>query len=124
MENKTVMIEVDSLSELCINNRIYQLIDFLQEGECCLPSEEMLDRARNLKANIGQKDGEFLLENEYQIPDSFKGSVIFCFPDWTCPECSEMYFLIYFRKSEGKWIKKVVWKDACCGSKCRLVRLK
>ena len=49
-----------------------KLIEFLDEGESYINGEELRKRAKELKANLGIKDCEFVLENQSEIPEELR----------------------------------------------------
>lgn len=95
----------DCLStEMVVGDRTYDILNFLQEDEEFISSNTMLDRAKGMGASCSQKDGEYILKHQDEIPADLRGKVSFIFPNWLHPaDCPDYFSCIYWRGNQ--WIQ-------------------
>ncbi len=73
----------DSLpTEMTIGDRVYEILGFLKEGEESIVGHEMIKRAAEMKANLGEDNGRYLLDHQQDIPESLRGKIYFAFTDF------------------------------------------
>ena len=70
--------------ELTIGNRIYEVLNFLKEGEDHISGKEIIERVKEMKANLGEGDCQYILDNQKDIPEDLKDNY-FIFTDWRRP---------------------------------------
>lgn len=102
-----------------IGDRTYELISFLKEGESSVSDNTMAERAKKLDANLGQKDGQFILERQDKIPEKFRMKFCLVFADWRNslrPQCVTR--LIWDRHH---WCAYWLWHGNDWGVRDRLV---
>lgn len=94
----------------------FEPVSFLKEGEQSIKEEVMLQRAKNLNANLGQRQAEYLLECREKIPAEqrqhnfvFPGTVWRVQSGFLCVPC---LFLIggqwhlFFSRLERDWCSR------------------
>ncbi|MDP2631915.1 MAG: hypothetical protein Q8P30_04095 [Candidatus Uhrbacteria bacterium] len=69
-------------TEMTINGRTYDILGFLREDETSVLNHEMITRAKNMNAHLGEDDCEYLLDNQQDIPVSLRRKVVFVFTYW------------------------------------------
>lgn len=110
-------------TEMTICGRTYEILSFLKGNEKSVVGFVMVDRAKEMDANLGKEDGEHILKHQDKIPVSLREEVALVFPDWRHPDNHENAYYIYWSGSE--WIR--FWSylafDHWSGSTC-LLRLK
>ena len=79
MEGRTLPVE------MTIGDRTYEILGFLRGDEKSVSGSVMVERAKEMQANLGQDDGQYLLDHQKEIPEALRGKVVFVFPDWRHP---------------------------------------
>ena len=102
-----------------IGERTYELVPFLKEGESSVKGEMMVARAKKLKANLGKKEGQFILKHQDEIPSEYRGKIYLVFPDWRDP--SDPRGVVCLGWGDGRWYLRWHWFDCWLGGG-RLVR--
>jgi hypothetical protein len=98
----------DSLpTEMTVGDRTYEILGFLQGDEKSVVGHVMVDRAKEMNANLGKEDGEHILKYQDEIPVALRGKVVFIFPDWRHPDDPENAFFVYW--SGDEWIQFWGW---------------
>lgn len=70
-EGWTLLEDVEDPAEISAGN--LDLVPFLKKGESRIDGEELVRRARGeLRANLGQRHTEYLLEHQDEIPEEFR----------------------------------------------------
>lgn len=72
-------------AEFTIGGRTYELVPFLKEGESSVSGDTMVERAVELNANLGEDDGQFILEHQDEIPQKLRGKIFLVFTSWRGP---------------------------------------
>ena len=73
-------------TEMTVGGRVYEILSFLREEDGgSVRGDVMVSRAKELGANLGKEDCEFLLAHQADIPAALRGKIVFVFPDWRCP---------------------------------------
>ena len=49
-----------------------ELVPFLFKGENYIKGEELVERAKKMQANLGQRQAEYLLDHRYEIPEEWR----------------------------------------------------
>jgi len=75
-----------------VGNRTYDMLSFLRGNEKSVVGHTMVERAKEMNANLGEDDGQYLLDNQQDIPVALRGKVAFVFIDWRLPDDSEIPF--------------------------------
>lgn len=71
-------------TEFTINGRTYELVHShsYKTGAEYIDGHMMVIRAKALKANLGKKEGCFILNHQKKIPRELRGGVDLVFPNW------------------------------------------
>ena len=100
-----------------------KLVPFLKSGESSANSEEMVSRALELKANFGQRDAEYLLEHQQEIPKEFrKYYIVFTGTKWRNPDGNRN--VAYLNWNGKQWYLNFNWLENDWNSNDRLPRLR
>jgi len=78
-------VEARVSTTMTIGDRTYEILGFLQGDEKSVPGSVMVERAEEMQANLGQEDGQYLLDHQEEIPEVLRGKVVFVFPAWRHP---------------------------------------
>ena len=92
---------------MAITGRTYEILGFLREDEKSVDGFTMVARAKEMDANSGQDDGQHLLEHQEEIPKSFRGEVVFVFPDWRSPD--DHGDVAFVRWEGSRWVRDWCW---------------
>jgi hypothetical protein len=111
--------DVQSTAEFTICNRTYELVPFLEEGESYVSGDTMVERAKELNANLGEEDGEFILERQAEIPKEFRGKFYMVFTAWRPPSRPRG---VAYLGWDGRWYQRWGWLGGDWGRRDRLVR--
>ncbi len=109
-------------AEMIISSRTYQIMDFMRKGEKSVRGCVMVERAKKMQANLGQGDGQYLLDHQEEIPVTLRGRVAFVFPDWRKDDDPE--YVIYIAWDGNRWVKFWGWLPAVFYINHRLLRPK
>jgi hypothetical protein len=69
-------------TELKVGDRVYEILGFHKKGEESIVGHEMVKRVAEMKANLGEDDGQYLLDHQQDIPESLRGKIYFAFTDF------------------------------------------
>ena len=94
-------------TEFTIGGRVYELVPFLSEGESCVSGDTMVERAQELKANLGEEDGAFILEHQNDIPQEYRGKIYLVFTSWRVPSLPRG--VAYLRWDGDLWFQYWHW---------------
>src|SRR3990167_2776862 len=83
-EGITNRVQTDSIV-LRLGEREYELVSFLSPGETWVSSKEMVRRAVQLNANLGEDDGRFILVHQDEIPAELRDKIAMVFTAWRRP---------------------------------------
>ena len=73
-------------TEMTVGGRVYEILSFLREEDGgSVRGDVMVSRAKELGANLGKEDCEFILAHQADIPVALRGKIVFVFPDWRSP---------------------------------------
>jgi len=61
-------------TEMTVGNRTYKILGFLRGDEKSVIDHTMVERAKEMNANLGEDDGQFLLDNQQDIPVALGGA--------------------------------------------------
>lgn len=81
---------------MTIGGRTYDILAFLREGEEMLIGDLMVDRAKEMGANLGKDDGQYILDHQDEIPAALRGEVVFVFTSWRRPVGSESVCYVFW----------------------------
>ena len=93
--------------ELTIEDRTYELVSFLKEGESSVTGDIMVERAKELNASLGEEEGQYILERQDEIPEELQGKVYLVFPGWRYP--ANPLFVAYLSWSGYRWYQFWYW---------------
>ncbi len=79
---------------MTLGGRTYEVLSFLREGEDYLMGSQLVVRVKEMKANVGQDDGEHLLKHQDEIPLELREKT-FVFTDWCIPEDGVIIFVLW-----------------------------
>ena len=110
---------VDDVATADFNMKKFKIKKFLKKNESYISGEELRKRAIDLKANLGFKVLEYVLEHQSQIPEEFRNYWIYFTgtllrrPDGVlCVAC------LYF--DGDRWVLRFAWLDDFFDSNDRL----
>jgi len=109
-------------TEIVVAGRTYEVLGFLREGEDYVTGRTMVERAKEMDANLGEDDGQHLLNNQQDIPTALRGKVVFVFTDWRHPDDSENVDYVYWY--DDRWIRNGDWLGDGWGDCDRVLRRK
>jgi hypothetical protein len=110
-------------SEMTVDGRTYEIIGFLKEREECVRSSTMVKRAKEMKAYLGEEDGQHILDRQDEIPAVLQGKVIFVLPHWRHSDSGRRYVAcLYWRGN--RWCLDWDWLGSDWYDLCRLLRRK
>jgi len=90
-------------TELVIGGRMYEILSFLKGDEERVSGNTMIERAKEMHANLGQEDGEYFMKHQDGIPAELRDKIAFIFADWRHPSYpDEVSFLCWY---DGRWIQ-------------------
>lgn len=71
---------------MTVGGRIYEILGFLKEEDRGpVRGKIMVKRAEGKDANLGQDDGQYLLDHQEDIHVALRGKIVFVFPGWRHP---------------------------------------
>lgn len=115
-------------TEITVGGVTYEVVSFLQDGEDAVRGTTMISRARTEWATVGQKDGEYILANQGDIPAEFD-KIDFVCADWMGAYCDSRTPIAFLSRqdngeSESRW--RLRWRlfSDYWGKRCRLLRHK
>ncbi|RJR31487.1 hypothetical protein C4569_02020 [Candidatus Parcubacteria bacterium] len=110
-------------TEMTIAGRTYEIVDFLQkEDKGSVVGHTMVERAKELNANLGEDDAQYLLDHQEEIPEALRGKVVFVFPGWRGPDDPGCVAYVYWRGD--RWVRYWRWLDGDFYGYYRLLRRK
>lgn len=65
------LVEDVSEAQLLLVNQL-ELASFLLKGESYIQGEELVERAKKMQANLGQRQAEYLLDHQNEIPEEWR----------------------------------------------------
>ncbi len=94
-------------TEMTVGGQTYEILDFLKGDEESVAGHIMVDRAKEMNANLGKDDGKHILKHQYEIPLPLREKVAFVFPDWRHPASPEHASYVYW--NGVKWAQRWGW---------------
>jgi hypothetical protein len=91
-------------STMNIGDRIYDLLSFLEEDKKSVFGHTMVEQAVKMEANLGQEDGQYLLDHQQDIPVALRDKVVFVFPGWCHPDNPENVHCVCWSVAQRRWI--------------------
>jgi hypothetical protein len=93
---------------MTVGGRTYEILGFLKEEDGgSVIGHAMVNRAKEMNANLGKDDGEHILKHQDEIPVALRGKVVFVFPDWRRPDNPGGAYCICWRDDE--WVQYWYW---------------
>jgi hypothetical protein len=111
--------DVGGLGEVIITD--LEIISFLREGEKSVSGEVMRQRAVKLGANLGQRQAEYLLEHQDEIPREFRKYYL-VFPGTLWRASDGSLVVPYLSWDDGRWYLRFHWLRGDWHSHDRLLR--
>lgn len=103
-------------TEMTVGGRIYDILGFLKAGETSIVGHTMVERAKEMNANLGKEDGEYILKHQQDIPVALRGKVVFVFTDWRHPDSPENAYYVYWHDDSWvqlwHWLGSVFWNGS------------
>lgn len=99
---------------------IPEFVGFLKSGESYINGKEMRRRAVELNANRGQRDAEWLLENQGGIPRELRGKFL-VFPGTVWFTSDGIHYVPCLDWRGDKWCWGFYWLGSVWGDSLRLV---
>lgn len=109
------LVKKSLLTEMTVGGRTYEILGFLKGDEKSVFGNVMVDRAKEMNANLGQDDGEHILKHQDEIPVALRGKVAFVFPDWRrLGDPKDVYFVYC---NGFRWVRDWDWlgSNGWCG---------
>ena len=97
----------------------FELISFVKDNQSYIDAGQMIDRARELNANVGQKEAEYFLEHQDEIPEDWRKWYI-VFPEWYTRNYAGDELVGYLCWDSSQWIKCLNWLDGALSNSIRL----
>jgi len=110
-----------SPTEFTIGGRTYELVAFVKEGEHYVSYDTMVQRAKELNANFGTEDRQFVLEHQDEIPKEYRGKFYLAFTDGL-PPLSYPPGGTYLCWNGYRWSRRWFLRDRVSYYLARLVR--
>jgi hypothetical protein len=95
------------LTNIGPEKRTYDMLSYLRGDEKSVVGHTMVERAVEMNANLGEGDGQYLLDNQQDIPVALRGKVVFVFTGWRHPDNSEDVYYVYW--SVDRWVRDWHW---------------
>jgi hypothetical protein len=109
-------------TEMTVGGRTYEILRILEGDEKSVKGNVMVARATENGANLGEDDGQHLLDHRDEIPVAFRGKVVFIFTGWRLPGGPGNVRYVYW--SGGRWAEFWGWLVDDFGEDCRVLRRK
>jgi len=90
-----------------VGDRTYDILNFLRGDEKSVVGHTVVERAKEMDAHLGEDDGQYLLDNQQDIPIALRSKVVFVFTDWRHPGYSD--YVYYVCWDGGQWIGLWYW---------------
>ncbi|MAF14074.1 MAG: hypothetical protein CMI53_04265 [Parcubacteria group bacterium] len=119
---QAIMEDKSLPAEMTIGDRTYEILGFLRGDEKSVPGSVMVERAKEMQANLGQDDGQYLLDHQEEIPQALRGKVVFVFPDWRRPGDPGCVACVDWRGN--RWVQDWYWLDCVWYDIDRVLRRK
>jgi hypothetical protein len=103
------LVEKSLPTKMTVGGRTYEILCFLKGDEKSVIDHVMVDRAKEMNANLGQDDGEHILKHQDEIPVALRGKVAFVFTDWRLPDGSGDACGVYW--NDDRWVRGWGWLD-------------
>ncbi|TSC76639.1 MAG: hypothetical protein G01um101431_772 [Parcubacteria group bacterium Gr01-1014_31] len=94
-------------AEFTVGGLVFALIPFLKEGEIHIDYDELLKRAKKLRAS-GSKGCRFIRDHLEEIPAEFRWEFDLIFPSYRrpgFPSRLQAYFAEFFCGNSGTWVQ-------------------
>ena len=98
-----------------------ETVSFLIGSEPSISGKLMRQRAVDLGANLGQRQAEFLLEHQEEIPKEFQKFYL-VFPGTVWRGARGLFFVPCLGWIGGRWILDFLWLEGGWGGSGRLLR--
>lgn len=109
-------------TEMVIAGRTYEVLSFLKGDEESVVGHTMVERAKEMKANLGKEDCDHLLAHQDEIPAILRGKVVFVFSGMRDPGVSQRVAYLYW--GVGGWDQYWDWLGGGWYGRGRLLRRK
>ena len=94
-------------TEMTVGGRTYEILGFLRGDERLVNGNIMVERAKEMNANLGQDDGKHILKHQDEIPVSLRGKAAFVFTEWRHPDDPESALYVSWRGV--RWVRGWHW---------------
>jgi len=101
------LIEKALPKEMIVGGRAYEILGFLREGEKSIVGHTMVERAKEMNANLGEDDGQHLLNRQGGIPVALRGKAVFVFPGLRDADAPESACCVCW--DGGRWVRNWRW---------------
>jgi len=96
-------------TEMTVGGVTYEILAILREGEKFVVGDVMIERAKEMNANLGNDDCDRLLAHQKEIPTVLRNKIVFVFPDSRDPEDDQGVAFVYW---EGDcWCRSWYWLE-------------
>jgi len=85
-----------------------KLVPFLEDGENYVDGEELRQRAKKLKANLGLADAKFIMDHQNEIPTEFRDKYL-VFTGTLLHSLGGELSVAYLSWSRGRWYLSFYW---------------
>lgn len=100
-----------------------EIVPFLKENEKYIKSEELFKRAKEMNANLGYKDAEFILKHQKETPEEMKPYYLIFTGTILRDTAGNLYFA-YLCWRDDHWCLDFDWLDFGWYGNDRLLRCK
>ena len=102
-----------------------EYVSFLRADEIFISDEELVERAFDLGAELGQRDAEWIVEHQGMLSECPEEVRYLLFPGTAWEHLNGAWLYVYLYrtgKEEKKWDLYVLWMDFGFSDRVRLVR--
>lgn len=120
-EDWELIEDVGETNLLSVNQ--LELVSFLFSGEGFITGEELVQRAKKMHTNLGQRQAEYLLDHQDQIPGEWRQYyLIFPGTIWRSHHGNPFVPYLDFDRLRGRWVLNFRWLNRGFGVSSRLLR--
>ena len=107
---------------MTVGGRTYDLLGFLRKNEESVRGPVMVERAKEMNANLGKEECAHLLGHQGDIPFALRGKVVFVFTDLRRPGFPKSVACVYW--IGGCWVQCWDWLGIVWNGNVRILRRK
>ena len=109
-------------TSMTVGDRTYNMLGLLRGDETSVVWHTMVERVKEMNAHLGNDDGQYLLDNQQDIPVALCGKVVFVFTDWHHPDYPMSVGCVFW--CDDRWVRDWGWSDRNFDGRDRVLRRK